>query len=137
MTDQEYYEKYGFTKDGDTLMNFKPEYAEPQFPQAADLFQQYEDNKVVFDRQYDKKDIEFEGEISSISTEWGCAVIEIRAGESAFNVIKCVHCPAGEDKWSNEVANVSVGQIVRIKGYYSAFSSENGYMHLNKCHIIK
>lgn len=137
MTDQEYYEKHGVTKDGDTSKNFDSTIIEPLFPQAEDFFQEFKSNKVAFDKKYDDKLIEFEGEISDISTSWGCARMKVKAGESAFDVIECDNCPADEDKWSNEVEKVSVGQIVKIKGYYSAFSSESYYMSLYKCHIIQ
>jgi len=121
------------TTDYETLVDTT---TTPQFPQATDFFQEFKSNKVAFDKEYDDKIIEFEGEISEITTSWGCAIIEIKAGSSAFDVIRCSNCPGTKDKWSKEVESVSVGQTVRIKGYYSAISSESYSMSLYKCHII-
>lgn len=107
------------------------------FPQATDLYSEFESNKVAFDKKHKDKLMEFEGEIIKISNDWGCARIKIRVADNPFEEITCGNCPAGKDKWSDEVANVSVGQTVRIKGYYADFSSGQYSMSFYKCHIIQ
>lgn len=110
---------------------------QPKFLQADELFSEYQSNKVAFDKKYDDKLLEFEGVISEISNPWDCARIKIRVYESSYEEISCSNCPAGVDKWADEIAEISVGQKVRIKGYYNGFSSGKYQMKLYKCHIIK
>lgn len=107
------------------------------FPRATDIYSEFESNKVAFDKKHKDELIEFEGEIVKISNDWGCAGIKIKVSDNPFEEITCSNCPAGVDKWSDEVANISVGQTVRIKGYYSDFSSGQYSMSFYKCHIIQ
>lgn len=106
-------------------------------PQSSALYAEFSSNKVAFDKKYKDKTIEFEGEITKITNDSGCATVKIKVSENPFEYITCNNCPADEDKWSDEVSSVSVGQTVLIKGYYSAFSSSENTMFFYKCHILK
>ncbi len=105
--------------------------------QAADLYSEFESNRVAFDKKHKDELLEFEGEIVKISNDWGCAGIKIKVSDNPFEEITCNNCPADVDKWSGEVANVSVGQTVRINGYYSDLTSGQYSMSFYKCHIIQ
>lgn len=103
--------------------------------QANDLFSDYARNKVAFDKKNNDKQIEFQGTIKEISNEWGCASIKIEVEQDRFYEIECSNCPEGVDKWAGEVAKVKVGDLVAIKGYYSASISGKYSMDFYKCRI--
>ncbi|MGM9476402.1 OB-fold protein [Pedobacter sp. GSP4] len=105
--------------------------------QSESLYREFTSNKVAFDMKHKDKVIEFEGQIMKITNDWGCANIKIRVSDNPFEDISCGNCPSNTDKWSDEVAQVTVGQVVRIKGYYSDFSSSESSMSFYKCHIIQ
>lgn len=105
--------------------------------QSESLYAEFESNKVAFDKKHKDKAIEFEGQIMKITNDWGCANIKIRVSDNPFEDISCSNCPSNTDKWSDEVAQVAVGQTVRIKGHYSDFSSSENSMSFYKCHIIQ
>jgi hypothetical protein len=59
----------------------------------------------------------------------------MQAGRSAFDIIEFTNCPSSNDKWADEVAKISVGDVVRIEGEYSKFSSDETTMRVVLCHI--
>ena len=103
---------------------------------ADTWFSDFHANKVLFDKNYNDEALDIHGVIKEINSQFGCASIELEVSSSAFYSIRCSNCPQGEDKWSNEVEKVIVGQDVHIRGKYSASSSSPYTLHLYKCHII-
>lgn len=103
---------------------------------AATWFSEYHQNKVRFDKQYNKKLIDIYGEIKNISDDYGCAEIILATGNS-FCEISATNCTYGTDKWSKEVENVNVGNTIHVRGYYSAAVSSNYTLSLYNCHIIE
>ena len=104
--------------------------------QSSVLYAEFISNKVAFDKKYKDEIIESEGEILKIANNSGCPTLKIKVSDNPFEDITCSNCPSDEDKWSDEVANVIVGQTVLIKGYYSDFSSSENTMFFYKCHIL-
>lgn len=112
----------------------------PSFLQIANLYDDYRSNKVAFDKKYNDKVIEFEGSISEITNRYGCAGITFNiTGEddARLGFATCSNCPADVDHWSNEVAKLSIGQKVKIKGFYSGDLSDGSSMFFYKCHVLK
>jgi hypothetical protein len=107
------------------------------FPQAADIYWDYKSNKVAFDKKNKEKLMEFEGQISKISNEWGCAKVTLSATDNPYEEIICNNCPGDVDGWSKEVEKVRVGQTVKINGVYSANISSGSTMTFYKCHILE
>lgn len=105
------------------------------FLQATDLYEKYKSNRVAFNKEYNKKLIEFEGTITDITENSGCAWVKIKGSADGWQYISCGNCPENKDGWSKEVAQLQVGNTVRIKGYYSALSSEYEMSFYN-CHVI-
>lgn len=81
--------------------------------------------------------MEFEGEIVKISTDGNCATLAVKVTENPFEEISCGNCPADIDGWSDEVERVSVGQTVKIKGFYSSGISSDNTVYFYKCHILQ
>jgi hypothetical protein len=74
---------------------------------------------------------------TGLSTEWGCAVIKLDAGEGYFESIRLSNCPQNKDKWSKEVEQVVVGEEIHIRGKYNSFTSDNTTLEVHGCHIVK
>jgi hypothetical protein len=104
---------------------------------APAWFREYKSNKVVFDKNYKDRTIDIHGIIEEISTEWGCAVIKLDAGEGYFESIHLSNCPQNKDKWSKEVEQVVVGEEIHVRGKYNAFTSDNTTLDVHGCHIVK
>jgi|GEM_PF-4820181 len=107
------------------------------FPQATDLYAKYKSNMVAFDKEHDKKPIEFEGKIVEIKNSHGCAKVIIQGENDGFGRIDCGNCSPNGDHWSDEVVPLLVGDVVRIKGYYSASLSSDYTIWFSKCHVIQ
>lgn len=116
----------------------------PDFLQIANIYDEYRSNRVAFDKKNDDKLIEFEGSISEITNDHDCAAIKFKITDENDQYIgyaECSNCPATKDKWSekwpNEIAQLQLGQTVRIKGYYSRNLSNSNNISFYKCRIIK
>lgn len=110
------------------------------FLQIANLYDEGRSNRVAFDKKYDDKLIEFEGAISEISNDHGCARLKFKVNDENDQYIgyaECSNCPANEDKWSDEIAQLQIGQTVRVRGYYSGSLSSSDNISFYKCHILK
>jgi len=104
---------------------------------ASSWFEKFKANKVAFDQSYKNKLIDVTGAITAIKSEYGCAIIEIQATDSPFEIIQCTNCPAGKDGWSNEVTRVAVQDEVHIRGRYDYNGSSENSMNLYRCHIVE
>lgn len=114
--------------------------APPDFLQIANVYDEYRSNRVAFDKKYNDKLIEFEGAVSEITNDYGCAGIKFKVtdeNDQYIGYVDCSNCPASKDKWSNEIAQLQLGQTVRIRGYYSSSLSDSNNIDFYKCHIIK
>ncbi|HTK18230.1 MAG TPA: hypothetical protein VL442_01895 [Mucilaginibacter sp.] len=102
---------------------------------AESWYSEFESNQIAFNKNYNDKTIDVYGRIHDISKRFGCAQITMKGDESGImQDITFSNCPAGDDHWTNEVLNVSVGQEVHIRGKYDG---DGGYgMSLYDCHII-
>lgn len=105
--------------------------------QAQDMFDEYQNNKVAFDKKYADSILEFEGTISEISNDFNCASIKIVVGDNSLYAIHCNNCPEDIDGWSDEVSQVALGERVLIRGFYSNFSSDKYQMSFYKCNIVR
>ena len=104
---------------------------------ATMWYQKFKLNKVAFGKKYKDKRIDVFGTITAIKTDGDCATMEVQAGDSAFNIISFGNCGEGIDGWSDEVAKVTVGENVHVRGKYGEFFSSDYTLELYDCHIIQ
>jgi hypothetical protein len=111
-----------------------------QFLTVAEIFAEFQENKVAFDKKNDEKVFEFEGTISEITNTFDCARIRFRINDENGDFVgyaECSNCPQNHDQWSEEVSKVIEGQDVRIKGRYSKILSSRLNLEFYRCHITK
>jgi hypothetical protein len=110
---------------------FKSEYS------AESWYAKYNANKVAFDDEFDRKQIDLYGTIKSISNSWaGYSLIYLEPGEGIYGDIICNNVVGDKDVWRKEVKAVAIGDAVHIRGIFwrSPFQSDD--FNLEHCHII-
>lgn len=124
----------------DTSVVDTTNYTDQNFLQIADLYVESLENRVAFDKKYDKKTIEFDGTITSISNDYGCAKITfsiLNDENENMGDVECTNCRADVDRWSDQIAKLKLQDYVRVKGIYSASSSSKYSLNFYSCKIVK
>lgn len=119
----------------ETINGFIPRSTFEYENDARRWFSDFKSNRVRFDKNYQDSAIDLIGKVSEIKSSWGCAIVEVEAGESAFDKIELSNCPEGKDMWAHEISNISVGQTLHFRGKFNPSSSDD-QMRLYECQII-
>lgn len=109
----------------------------------SELYSEFKNNRVAFDKKYDEKKIQVTGKIHDIKESWGCYHITLQPYDDEFlKTITFANCGAAtpesqKKKWNEQLEKVNVGDEVTIRGIYSKILSDNYDISLYNCFIVK
>lgn len=107
---------------------------------VSDIFDQYLQNKLAFNKKNEGKSFEFVGIVTEIgSSIMDCSlinfVIEEQSGYKAGE-INCLNCVDGVDKWKEDLLTLKKGDRVKVKGYYTTALAANT-LTFRRCKLIR
>ncbi|TKB95748.1 OB-fold protein [Pedobacter cryophilus] len=140
--DKELYKEYISSIEKKESLKEKTETADNSKDEltVGDIYGEYEENKISFNKKNEGKAFEFVGYIDEFTTTlMGCSAIRFNIETEDYTIIgsvNCMNCPELVDKWESEITTLKVDQKVKIRGYYSSSLQENTLTFRN-CKIIK